>query len=129
MVRGLVETNNSRNDSSCQLPPDLGNVREDPLETTLGKQKSKKAKARRAKATGFLAGLFVGWYLAESWRPLLKGGIKLGVQAGEKLKELSQKAAEEFEDISAEVSESLASEGQEVGTGSAPDADTDREPG
>jgi len=66
----------------------------------------KKAGAMK-KGTMFLAGLAVGVYVTQKWRTLAKDGIKLGMQAGQKLNEISQQAREEIEDMTAEAKAEL----------------------
>jgi hypothetical protein len=65
------------------------------------------------KTTLFVGGLITGVALACTWRPLAKGGIKTGIRAGRKLREFSQKAMEDIEDLTAEATEELAE--QEAG--------------
>jgi hypothetical protein len=60
------------------------------------------------KKTLFLTGLVSGVVLANWWRELAKEGIKLGIQAGHKINEISQKAKEELEDVAAEATAELA---------------------
>jgi hypothetical protein len=60
----------------------------------------------------FVGGLFSGVVLANYWRTVAKQGIKLGIQAGSKLGEVAQKAREELEDVTAEVTEELATKPQ-----------------
>jgi DNA helicase IV len=62
------------------------------------------------KKTLFFAGLFSGLFIAQNWRVLSKGGIKIGIRAGRKLREVSQQAVEEFEDVTAEAIEEMARE-------------------
>lgn len=59
---------------------------------------------------GLLAGLVSGVVLARHWRELTKGGIKASVRAGRKLKEISQQAIEDLEDVTAEATEELSEE-------------------
>jgi len=56
----------------------------------------------------FFAGVVAGVAVAKNWRGLTKSGIKVGIRAGLKLKEFSQQAAEDIEDIAAEAIEELA---------------------
>jgi hypothetical protein len=53
--------------------------------------------------TIFTVGIVSGLVLARTWRVLAKEGIKYGIQAGRKVKEISQQAMEDFEDIAAEA--------------------------
>ena len=59
---------------------------------------------------GLLAGLVSGVVLARHWRELTKGGIKASVRAGRKIKEISQQAIEDLEDVAAEATEELSEE-------------------
>lgn len=56
----------------------------------------------------FFLGLLSGLVLANHWKFLTKEGIKTGIRAGRKVKEFSQQALEDIEDIRAEVAEELA---------------------
>jgi hypothetical protein len=62
----------------------------------------------------FLAGLFSGIVISRNWRTLSKKGIKAGVRAGRKVRELSQQAIEDIEDVTAEAMEELGKEQQEA---------------
>lgn len=64
------------------------------------------------KSTLFLAGLGLGVYVAHKWRNLAKEGMKLGIQAGQKLNEISQQAREEIEDVAAEATAELAEQAE-----------------
>ncbi len=55
----------------------------------------------------FTIGLITGVVLSRTWRVLAKEGIKVGIQAGRKVKELSQQAMEDIEDIAAEAAEEV----------------------
>ncbi len=59
----------------------------------------------------FGTGLASGVVLTHFWRVLVKEGIKLGMQAGVRLNQISQKAREEIEDVAAEANAELAHEG------------------
>ena len=61
----------------------------------------------------FLVGLAAGMALSQYWRPLTKGGIKVGIRAGRKVKELSQQALEDIEDLTVEAAEELSEQDQE----------------
>ena len=50
-------------------------------------------------------GLASGIVLASTWRVLAKEGIKFGIHAGRKVREISQQAMEDIEDIAAEATE------------------------
>lgn len=56
----------------------------------------------------FFVGLVSGLILANTWRTLTKEGIKFGIQAGRKVKEVSQQAMEDMEDIAAEAVEEVS---------------------
>lgn len=53
--------------------------------------------------TVFTVGIVSGLVLARTWRVLAKEGIKYGIQAGRKVREISQQAMEDIEDIAAEA--------------------------
>ena len=55
-----------------------------------------------------LVGLASGVYLAQNWRVLTKEGIKLGIRAGLKVREISQQAMEDIEDLTAEATQELS---------------------
>jgi hypothetical protein len=61
---------------------------------------------------GLLAGVVSGVVLARYWRGLAKEGIKTGIRAGRKIKEISQQAMEDLEDVAAEATEELSQEDQ-----------------
>ena len=63
---------------------------------------------KHMKKQTYLLGLATGVVLAHSWRFLTKEGIKAGVRAGRKLKEVSQQAMEDMEDMRAEAMHELA---------------------
>jgi len=71
----------------------------------------KKKKKKGMKGTLFLTGLASGMALTVYWRSLAKSGIKLGMQATQKINELSQKAREEIEDLAAEAQAESAQPG------------------
>lgn len=56
------------------------------------------------KRSVFTVGLISGLVLSRTWRVLAKEGIKYGIQAGRKVREISQQAMEDIEDIAAEAS-------------------------
>lgn len=60
------------------------------------------------KSTTFLLGLTAGVLVAANWRTLAKKGIKAGIVAGRKLKEVSEQAIEDVEDLAAEAGSELA---------------------
>jgi hypothetical protein len=62
----------------------------------------------------FFAGLFSGVVIAQNWRAISKQGVKFSIRAGRKVRELSQQAIEDFEDVTAEAVEELAEEEQEA---------------
>ncbi len=55
------------------------------------------------KKSVFTLGIVSGLFLAGTWKVLAKEGIKFGIQAGRKAKELSQQVMEDIEDIAAEA--------------------------
>jgi len=55
-----------------------------------------------------LAGLASGVLLANNWRVLTKEGIKLGIRASYKVRELSQQAMEDIGDLTAEANQELS---------------------
>jgi hypothetical protein len=61
-----------------------------------------------------LAGLASGVILAQNWRYLTKEGIKLGVRAGVKVREVSQQAMEDLGDLTAEATQELSEQEREV---------------
>jgi len=63
----------------------------------------------------FLAGIVAGSVLSNKGRYLAKEGIKAGIRGGRKLKELSQQAMEDLEDVAAEANEELADQGHGTG--------------
>lgn len=69
------------------------------------------------KKTLFFAGLFSGVVIAQNWRIISKEGIKIGIRAGRKVREFSQQAMEDLEDVTAEAIEELAVKEQEQGGG------------
>lgn len=69
------------------------------------------------KKTLFVGGVISGLVLARTWRVLAKEGIKFGIHAGRKVKEISQQAMEDIEDIAAEATEEVAARPQAVKNG------------
>ncbi|HEX8145185.1 MAG TPA: hypothetical protein VF553_21645 [Pyrinomonadaceae bacterium] len=65
----------------------------------------------------FFAGLFSGVVIAQNWRVISKQGIKMSIRAGRKVRELSQQAMEDFEDVTAEAIEELAEEEEQEAVG------------
>ncbi|HKR11545.1 MAG TPA: hypothetical protein VJT15_05795 [Pyrinomonadaceae bacterium] len=61
-----------------------------------------------------LAGLASGVLLAQHWRVITKEGIKLGLKASTKVKEVSQQAMEDFSDLTAEANQELSEHDREV---------------
>lgn len=61
-----------------------------------------------------LAGLASGILLAQNWRLLTKEGIKLGLRASVKVREVSQQAVEDFGDLTAEATQELSGPDREV---------------
>ena len=61
-----------------------------------------------------LAGLASGVILSQNWRYLTKEGIKLGLRAGVKVREVSQQAMEDLGDLTAEATQELSEHDREV---------------
>lgn len=61
----------------------------------------------------FLVGLALGVVISQFWRPLAKTGIKTGIRVGRKVKELSQQAMEDLNDMAAEAGEEIMQEDQQ----------------
>lgn len=55
----------------------------------------------------FFVGLLSGVVLSQTWRPLAKTGIKLGILVGYKAREISQQALEDIGDMAAEAKEEV----------------------
>jgi len=62
----------------------------------------------------FLAGLVSGVVLAQNWRVLTKEGIKAGIRTGRKLREISQQAIDDIEDVTAEAIDELSEQEAKV---------------
>ncbi len=62
----------------------------------------------------FFVGIISGVVLSKTWRPLTKKGIKAGIRAGRKIREVSQQAIEDLGDVTAEATEELIQEEQEI---------------
>jgi hypothetical protein len=62
----------------------------------------------------FFVGIVSGVVLSKTWRPLTKKGIKAGIRAGRKIREFSQQAIEDVGDLTAEATEELIQEEQEI---------------
>lgn len=60
----------------------------------------------------FLLGLTAGALIGAHWRSLAKQGIQAGIVAGRKLKDVSEQAMEEIEDLTAEATDELAANEQ-----------------
>lgn len=61
----------------------------------------------------YLAGVVSGIVIAQNWKMLTKEGIKVSLRTGRKLKELTQQAMEDFEDVAAEAVEELGEQEQD----------------
>lgn len=57
---------------------------------------------------GLVAGVASGVVLSQTWKVLMKQGIKAGILAGRKLREVSQQTLEDVEDIAAEAAQEVA---------------------
>ena len=55
-----------------------------------------------------LVGLASGMVLAQNWKILTKESIKFGIRAGIKVREISQQAMEDLEDITAEAAQEVS---------------------
>jgi hypothetical protein len=66
------------------------------------------------KTTLFVGGLASGLVLSQTWKVLTKQGIKLGIKAGRKVREVSQQALEDIGDLRAEAAQELHKEEEEV---------------
>ncbi len=66
------------------------------------------------KTTLFVGGLASGLVLSQTWKVLTKQGIKLGIKAGRKVREVSQQALEDIGDLRAEAAQELHEEEEEV---------------
>lgn len=58
----------------------------------------------------FFVGLLSGVVLSQTWKPLTKTGIKLGMLVGYKAREISQQALEDIGDMAAEAREEVRSQ-------------------
>ena len=67
------------------------------------------------KKLAFLAGFASGCFLALNWKTVTKQGIKAGVKAGRKVREVSRQALDDIEDVAAEAMDELAREEQGAG--------------
>jgi hypothetical protein len=65
------------------------------------------------KKSVYTLGIVSGLFLAGTWRVLAKEGIKIGIHAGRKAKELSQQVWEDIEDIAAEATAEVPEPAQE----------------
>ncbi len=66
------------------------------------------------KSTLFFVGIASGLFLSQTWKPLTKEGIKLGIRTGRKLREVSQQALEDVADLTAEATQEMSEQDQEV---------------
>ncbi len=66
------------------------------------------------KKNTFLVGVVSGLVLAHTWKLLAKEGIKTGIRTGRKIKELSQRALEDIQDLAAEATQELADQEREA---------------
>lgn len=55
-----------------------------------------------------LVGLASGVVLAQNWKMLTKESIKFGILAGIKVREISQQAMEDIEDLTAEAAQEIS---------------------
>lgn len=62
---------------------------------------------------GLVTGIASGVVLSQTWKVLMKEGIKAGILAGRRIREVSQQAIEDVEDIAAEAAEEVAERDQQ----------------
>jgi hypothetical protein len=55
----------------------------------------------------FLAGMAAGIVLVPNWRSAAKKGIKAGIKGGRRIREFSQQAIQDLEDVAAEATSEL----------------------
>lgn len=67
---------------------------------------------------GLITGVASGVVLSQTWKVLMKEGIKAGILAGRKIREISQQAVEDVEDIAAEAANEVADYDQRRNVGS-----------
>lgn len=67
---------------------------------------------------GLITGIASGVVLSQTWKVLMKEGIKAGILAGRKIREVSQQAMEDVEDIAAEAAQEVAEHDQRRNFGS-----------
>ena len=65
------------------------------------------------KKSTFWVGVVSGLVLARTWKILAKEGIKAGIRTGRKVRELSQRAVEDIQDLTAEATQELADQERE----------------
>lgn len=56
---------------------------------------------------GLVSGVVSGVVLTQTWKILMKEGIKASILAGRKLREVSQQAMEDVEDVVAEAAQEV----------------------
>jgi hypothetical protein len=67
---------------------------------------------------GLITGVASGVALSQTWKVLIKEGIKAGILAQRKIREISQQALEDVEDIAAEAAQEVAENDQRRNVGS-----------
>lgn len=67
---------------------------------------------------GIITGVASGVVLSQTWKVLMKEGIKAGILAGRKIREVSQQAMEDVEDIAAEAAQEVVEHDQRRNVGS-----------
>lgn len=67
---------------------------------------------------GLLSGVVSGVVLTRTWKVLMKEGIKAGMLAGRKIREVSQQAMEDVEDVAAEAAQEVADSDRRRNVGS-----------
>ena len=80
------------------------------MENSENPNEGKKQSNGKAFFFGLASGVVSGLVLSGMWRPLAKGGIKTGTKGWRKVKEVSQKALEDIQDVAAEAADELAQE-------------------
>jgi len=67
------------------------------------------------KKSTYLIGVASGLVLANSWKFLVKEGIKVGVRAGRQVKKISDQVMEDLEDARAEAFDEMQGQEQKAG--------------
>ena len=67
---------------------------------------------------GLVSGIVSGIALSQTWKNLLKEGIKAGILAERRIREVTQQAIEDVEDIVAEAGQEVEQRDKEKNVGS-----------